>query len=163
MPRAEITSYKPTCVYRFPFTRPIVPVAGQKRRCGKRKMRFWASRRPTVARCKGNKSRKCKNPCEAFLTSGFSSPSGCYPVDLSTARSPQNHLILGRLGSSEEASGINAKRRKVRKGFWAAGCSGARISCRTNISRESGAGETPPFQLGELENHPPGRMTLSGK
>ena len=26
------------------------------------------------------------------------------------------------------------KRRKVGEGFWAAGCSGARISCRTNIS-----------------------------
>jgi hypothetical protein len=124
-------------------------------------MRFWANRCPTGRGVKATKAETwpVQEPMRSVFYIRFFKPFDCDPVDLSTARSPQNHLILGRLGSSEEASGINAKRRKVGKGFWAAGCSGARISCRTNISRESGAGETPPFQLGELGNNPPGRMT----
>jgi hypothetical protein len=128
-------------------------------------MRFWANRCPTGRGVKATKAETwpVQEPMRSVFYIRFFKPFDCDPVDLSTARSPQNHLILGRLGSSEEASGINAKRRKVGKGFWAAGCSGARISCRTNISRESGTGETPPFQLGELENNPPDRMTLSGK
>ena len=73
---------------------------------------------PHSGEVKGNKSRKCRNPCEAFWTSGFSSPSDCYPVDLSTARSPQNHLIVGKQIGARTALCFQMVAEGRMRGFW---------------------------------------------